>query len=65
MSSSSRGDVSSVCGLTPGTWEWVGGHESSIVAEWGLICDRRFLAAIPASLFFIGSLFGNELHVPT
>lgn len=59
MSSSSRGDVSSVCGLKPGTWEWVGGHESSIVAEWGLVCDRRFLAAVPASMFFIGSLLGS------
>ncbi|KAJ6373719.1 hypothetical protein OIU78_029411 [Salix suchowensis] len=59
MSSSSRGDVSSVCGLKPGTWEWVDGHESSIVAEWGLVCDRRFLAAVPASMFFIGSLLGS------
>ncbi|KAJ6340499.1 hypothetical protein OIU77_008292 [Salix suchowensis] len=62
MSSSSRGDVSSVCALKPGTWEWVGGHESSIVAEWGLVCDRRFLATVPASMFFIGSLRGNENH---
>ncbi|CAK7327904.1 unnamed protein product [Dovyalis caffra] len=59
MSSSSKGDVSSVCGLMPGTWEWVGGHQSSTIAEWGLICDRKFLAAIPASLFFIGSLLGS------
>ncbi|KAJ6687651.1 SOLUTE CARRIER FAMILY 22 MEMBER [Salix koriyanagi] len=58
MSSDNRGDVSSVCALKPGTWEWVGGHESSIVAEWGLVCDRRFLAAVPASMFFIGSLRG-------
>ena len=65
MSSSNKDDVSSVCGLKPGTWEWVGGHESSIVAEWGLVCDRRFLAAVPASLFFIGSLLGNESHAPT
>ncbi|KAJ4834559.1 hypothetical protein Tsubulata_023720 [Turnera subulata] len=56
--SSSRGHTA-VCGLVPGTWEWVGGHQSSIIAEWGLICDRRFLAALPASLFFIGSLFGS------
>ncbi|KAJ6677204.1 SOLUTE CARRIER FAMILY 22 MEMBER [Salix viminalis] len=56
MSSGSRGDVSSVCGLKPGTWEWVGNHESSIVVEWCLVCDRRFLAAVPASMFFIGSL---------
>ncbi|KAG6752796.1 hypothetical protein POTOM_042834 [Populus tomentosa] len=59
LSSSSKGDVSSVCGLMPGTWEWVSGHTSSIIAEWGLICDRRFLAAIPASLFFLGSLLGS------
>ncbi|KAH8492008.1 hypothetical protein H0E87_021557 [Populus deltoides] len=59
LSSSSKGDVSYVCGLMPGTWEWVSGHTSSIIAEWGLICDRRFLAAIPASLFFLGSLLGS------
>ncbi|KAJ6687650.1 SOLUTE CARRIER FAMILY 22 MEMBER [Salix koriyanagi] len=62
MSSGSRGDVSSVCALKPGTWEWVGGHESSIVAEWGLVCGRRFLVGVPASMFFIGSLRGNENH---
>lgn len=49
-----------VCGLKPGTWEWVGGSASSVIAEWGLVCDRKFLAAIPASLFFIGSLVGNS-----
>ncbi|KAJ4834558.1 hypothetical protein Tsubulata_823720 [Turnera subulata] len=58
MISSSKGHTT-VCGLVPGTWEWVGGHRSSIIAEWGLVCDRRFLAAVPASLFFIGSLLGS------
>ncbi|KAJ1390070.1 MFS transporter superfamily [Sesbania bispinosa] len=48
----------SVCGLMPGTWEWIDGHTSSTIAEWDLICDRRFLAAIPASLYFLGSLIG-------
>lgn len=57
-SSSSSSSSSSVCELVPGTWEWVGGNSSSILAEWGLICDRRFLAAVPASLFFLGSLLG-------
>ncbi|KAK4479255.1 hypothetical protein RD792_014766 [Penstemon davidsonii] len=47
-----------VCGLKAGTWEWSGGNTSSIVTEWGLICDRRFLAALPASLYFLGSLIG-------
>ncbi|XP_050212004.1 organic cation/carnitine transporter 1-like [Mercurialis annua] len=49
----------SVCELPPGTWEWVGGNTSSTIAEWGLICDRRFLAGVPASVFFLGSLLGS------
>ncbi|KAF7813450.1 organic cation/carnitine transporter 1 isoform X2 [Senna tora] len=51
----------SVCELVPGTWEWINGHTSSTIAEWGLICDRKFLAAIPASLFFLGSLLGSAV----
>lgn len=58
FSNSSSSSSLSVCELVPGTWEWVGGNSSSIIAEWGLICDRRFLAAVPASLFFLGSLLG-------
>lgn len=61
-SSSSSSSSSSVCELVPGTWEWVGGNSSSILAEWGLICDRRFLAAVPASLFFLGSLLGSSFY---
>lgn len=53
------GDASSVCGLVPGTWEWVGGNKSSTIVEWGLVCDRKFLAALPSSLFFLGSLVGT------
>ena len=48
-----------VCGLLPGTWEWVAGHGSTTIAEWGLICNHKFLAAIPTSLFFLGSLLGT------
>ncbi|KAK4749021.1 hypothetical protein SAY87_026470 [Trapa incisa] len=51
-----------VCGLKPGTWEWIGGSSSSIIAEWDLVCDRKFLAAVPASLFFIGSLLGSAAY---
>ncbi|KAL5984636.1 hypothetical protein ACLOJK_041256 [Asimina triloba] len=48
---------SSMCGLEPGRdWEWVGGKMSSTISEWGLICDHKFRAGIPASMFFIGSL---------
>ncbi|OWM82965.1 organic cation/carnitine transporter 1-like [Punica granatum] len=54
--------VGPVCGLRPGTWEWVGGNASSVIAEWGLICDRKLLAATPASLFFIGSLLGSAVY---
>ncbi|PKI71750.1 hypothetical protein CRG98_007883 [Punica granatum] len=52
----SNNGVGPVCGLKPGTWEWVGRNTSSVIAEWDLVCDREFLAAVPASLFFIGSL---------
>lgn len=51
-------NINGVCGLKAGTWEWVGGNRGSTIAEWSLVCDRKFLAAIPASLFFLGSLLG-------
>ncbi|KAL3628960.1 hypothetical protein CASFOL_028006 [Castilleja foliolosa] len=53
------GNAASVCGLRPGTWEWSGGNTSSTIAEWGLVCDRRFLAALPTSVYFLGSLIGS------
>ncbi|KAL6524589.1 hypothetical protein OROHE_016260 [Orobanche hederae] len=55
------GNGASVCGLKPGTWEWSGGSTSSTVAEWGLVCDRRFLAALPTSVYFLGSLIGSAV----
>ncbi|XP_058090446.1 organic cation/carnitine transporter 1 [Magnolia sinica] len=60
--SSSCSHGSSMCELEPGAWEWVGGKASSTISEWGLICDHKFRAGIPASLFFIGSLFGSAVH---
>ncbi|XP_009409152.2 organic cation/carnitine transporter 1 [Musa acuminata AAA Group] len=59
-SSSSSSD--GMCGLDRCAWEWVGGNKTSIIAEWGLVCDRRFRAGIPASFFFLGSLFGSAVH---
>ncbi|XP_047939957.1 organic cation/carnitine transporter 1 isoform X1 [Salvia hispanica] len=53
--------AASVCGLKPGTWEWSGGSTSSTIAEWGLVCDRKFLAALPTSVYFLGSLIGSAV----
>ncbi|CAO2833257.1 unnamed protein product [Amaranthus hypochondriacus] len=52
----------SVCGLKNGSWEWIDGHKSSIIAEWGLVCHHNFLAALPASCFFFGSLLGAAVY---
>ncbi|KMZ59461.1 Solute carrier family 22 member [Zostera marina] len=54
-SSSSTG----MCGIKDGDWKWVGGDKSSTVSEWGLICDRKFRAGLPASMFFIGCIIGS------
>lgn len=43
--------TSPVCGLVAESWEWVGENKTSTIAEWGFVCDRKFLAALPASLF--------------
>ncbi|TYI53277.1 hypothetical protein E1A91_D12G308200v1 [Gossypium mustelinum] len=51
-----------VCGLAAGSWEWIGGNSATTIAEWDLICHRKFLAAIPTSLFFIGSIFGCAFY---
>ncbi|KAK3041909.1 hypothetical protein RJ639_002191 [Escallonia herrerae] len=61
-SNACTGDARDVCRQVPGTWEWVGGNTSSTIAEWGLVCDRKFLAAVPACLFFLGSLFGSAFY---
>ncbi|KAK1307829.1 Organic cation/carnitine transporter 4 [Acorus calamus] len=50
------GSVEGVCGLEPGTWEWVGG--SSTVAEWGLVCGEKYKVGLAQSAFFAGSMIG-------
>ncbi|KFK41759.1 hypothetical protein AALP_AA2G168500 [Arabis alpina] len=52
----------SLCGLSNGEWEWVGGKTDTVVAEWNLICQHKFLVALPSTLFFIGSLFGSGVY---
>lgn len=38
---------SSLCELSTGEWEWIGGNESTVVAEWNLICQHKCLVALP------------------
>ncbi|KAH9309502.1 hypothetical protein KI387_037413, partial [Taxus chinensis] len=49
---------SSICEMDQSLWEWVDGIGASVVSEWNLICSNKFKAGIPASLFFIGCVFG-------
>ncbi|KAF8090434.1 hypothetical protein N665_0476s0013 [Sinapis alba] len=53
---------SMLCGLSTREWEWVGGKSDTIVSEWNLICQHKFLVALPSTLFFIGSLFGSGVY---
>ncbi|KAK1260269.1 Organic cation/carnitine transporter 4 [Acorus gramineus] len=50
------GPVEGVCGLKPGSWEWVAG--SSTVAEWGLVCGEEYKVGLAQSAFFAGSMIG-------
>ncbi|KAF8409461.1 hypothetical protein HHK36_005537 [Tetracentron sinense] len=47
-----------VCGLVPGSWEWIGGSGSSTVAEWGLVCGEKYKVGLAQSLFFGGCMIG-------
>ncbi|KAK7405100.1 hypothetical protein VNO78_06295 [Psophocarpus tetragonolobus] len=47
--------ASSVCGLEPGSWEWVG---DSTVAEWGLFCTDKFKVGLVQAVFFGGCMIG-------
>ncbi|KAF8410931.1 hypothetical protein HHK36_003468 [Tetracentron sinense] len=47
-----------VCGLVPGSWEWVGGSGSSTVAEWGLVCGEKYKVGLAQSVFFAGCMIG-------
>lgn len=52
------GSGGSVCGLEPGSWEWIGGLGSSTVAEWGLVCGEKYKVGLVQSLFFGGCMIG-------
>lgn len=51
----------SVCGIEPGSWEWIGGAGSSTVAEWGLVCGEKYKVGLVQALFFCGCMFGMSL----
>ncbi|XP_077246374.1 organic cation/carnitine transporter1 isoform X2 [Tasmannia lanceolata] len=61
-SSCGQGSPTSMCELRTDGWEWIGGKTSSTIAEWGLICDYKVMAGIPASMFFFGSIFGSAFY---
>ncbi|KAJ0968983.1 hypothetical protein J5N97_021860 [Dioscorea zingiberensis] len=62
VASSSCSSSTLLCGLEPGRSEWIGGHKTSTVAEWNLICSHKFIAFVPSSMFFIGSIFSIKKH---
>nr|KYP34294.1 hypothetical protein KK1_044777 [Cajanus cajan] len=45
----------SVCGLEPGSWEWVG---RSTVTEWGLFCGDKYKVGLVQAVFFGGCMIG-------
>lgn len=54
--------ATSICSLSPGDWEWIGGSGTSTVSEWGLICSEKYKVGFVHSLFFVGSMIGTFLH---
>lgn len=48
-----------VCGLKPGSWEWVGGHGSSTMVEWGLVCGDKYKIGLAQAIFFLGCTLGS------
>lgn len=51
--------ISSVCGLEPGSWEWNNGLGSSTVAQWGLVCSDKYKVGLVQALFFTGCMIGK------
>ncbi|GKV49071.1 hypothetical protein SLEP1_g55842 [Rubroshorea leprosula] len=47
-----------MCGLQPGSWEWVSGPGSSTVSQWGLVCSEKYKIGLVQALFFGGCMIG-------
>ncbi|KAG8637079.1 hypothetical protein MANES_15G079000v8 [Manihot esculenta] len=53
----------SVCRFEPGSWEWVGGLESSTVAQWGLVSAQKFKVGLVQAVFFGGCTIGSGTFI--
>ncbi|KAK4852008.1 hypothetical protein QYF36_020227 [Acer negundo] len=47
-----------VCGFEPGSWTWIGGADSSIVSQWGLVCENKYKVGLVQAMFFFGCMIG-------
>ncbi|KAI9185122.1 hypothetical protein LWI28_004377 [Acer negundo] len=47
-----------VCGFEPGSWTWIGGADSSIVSQWGLVCENKYKVGLVQAMFFCGCMIG-------
>lgn len=52
----------SVCRFEPGSWEWVGGLESSTVAQLGLVSGQKFKVGFVQAVFFGGCTIGESFY---
>ncbi|XP_057766524.1 organic cation/carnitine transporter 4 [Salvia miltiorrhiza] len=51
-------EATTVCGLEPGSWEWIDGAGSSTVADFGLVCSEKYKVGLVQALFFGGCMIG-------
>lgn len=49
-----------MCGLQPGSWEWVSGPGSSTVSQWGLVCAEKYKIGLVQASFFGGCMIGKS-----
>ncbi|KAI9185954.1 hypothetical protein LWI28_012312 [Acer negundo] len=47
-----------VCRFETGSWTWIGGADSSIVSQWGLVCENKYKVGLVQAMFFFGCMIG-------
>ncbi|OIV99054.1 hypothetical protein TanjilG_32313 [Lupinus angustifolius] len=52
-------NTTTMCNLPNDSWAWNGSTQGSIISEWNLECSSSILTGLPASVFFMGCLFGG------